>query len=105
MHEDHDQEEEDGGWTVVMESYMVDVPADSCKKDTCLFADTIVRCNLKALARVAKVMCCDQVVLVPRIITNLILLISDELISTITLFLPNNDIPTFKITSQTTLRH
>lgn len=45
---------EDGGGrrdqTVVVESYVVDVPPDSCEVDTCLFADTIVGYNLRSLA-------------------------------------------------------
>lgn len=43
-----------GGRTVVVESYVVDIPVDSCEEDTCLFADTIIRCNLKSLAKVAE---------------------------------------------------
>ncbi|XP_042064552.1 abscisic acid receptor PYL11-like [Salvia splendens] len=42
--------------TVVMESYVVDIPADSCEEDTCLFAETIIRCNLKSLAKLAEKM-------------------------------------------------
>lgn len=45
-----------GGGTVVMESYVVDIPADSCEGDTCLFAETIIGCNLKSLAKVAEKM-------------------------------------------------
>lgn len=43
-----------GGNTVVMESYVVDVPSGSTKEDTILFANTIVTCNLKWLARTAE---------------------------------------------------
>lgn len=43
-----------GGGTVVVESYVVDVPADSCGEDTCLFADTIIGCNLKSLAKITE---------------------------------------------------
>ncbi|KAG8365540.1 hypothetical protein BUALT_Bualt18G0115700 [Buddleja alternifolia] len=43
-----------GGGTVVMESYVVDIPADSCEEDTCVFVDTIIGCNLKSLARVSE---------------------------------------------------
>lgn len=42
-----------GGECVVIESYTVDVPPGSTKEETCVFADTIVRCNLTSLARVA----------------------------------------------------
>ncbi|XP_047968876.1 abscisic acid receptor PYL12-like [Salvia hispanica] len=42
------------GETVVTESYVVDIPPDSCEEDTCLFADTIIGCNLKSLAKVAE---------------------------------------------------
>lgn len=47
------EEEEEGceGKTVVIESYVVDVPAGSSVEDTCSFANTIVGCNLRSLAR------------------------------------------------------
>ncbi|KAL1562646.1 Abscisic acid receptor pyl11 [Salvia divinorum] len=50
------EEEEGGGDTVVMESYVVDIPSDSCEEDTCLFADTIIGCNLKSLAKLVEKM-------------------------------------------------
>lgn len=52
----HAAEEEggEGGSTVVVESFVVDVPAGSSKEDTVLFANTIVKCNLKWLARTAE---------------------------------------------------
>ncbi|XP_041000726.1 abscisic acid receptor PYL4-like [Juglans microcarpa x Juglans regia] len=40
--------------TIVVESYVVDVPPGNTKEETCVFVDTIVRCNLKSLAQVAK---------------------------------------------------
>ncbi|CAM8931611.1 unnamed protein product [Rhodiola kirilowii] len=42
------------GMTVVVESYEVDVPAGNTKEETCIFVDTIVRCNLQSLARIAQ---------------------------------------------------
>ncbi|XP_009402223.3 abscisic acid receptor PYL4-like [Musa acuminata AAA Group] len=36
--------------TVVVESYVVDVPAGNTREDTRVFVDTIVRCNLHSLA-------------------------------------------------------
>jgi len=42
-----------GNGTVVVESYVVDVPAGNTKEDTCSFLDTIVRCNLQSLAQIA----------------------------------------------------
>ncbi|KAK6124289.1 hypothetical protein DH2020_041980 [Rehmannia glutinosa] len=64
LHEDEEEERGGGGacGTVVIESYVVDIPADSCGEDTCLFADTIIGCNLKSLAKIAEKMCCDEVV-------------------------------------------
>ncbi|XP_057797584.1 abscisic acid receptor PYL12-like [Salvia miltiorrhiza] len=53
--------EECGGETVVMESYVVDIPPDSCEEDTCLFADTIIGCNLKSLAKLTERMACNHV--------------------------------------------
>ncbi|KAK7372534.1 hypothetical protein VNO80_05916 [Phaseolus coccineus] len=41
------------GGTVVIESYVVDVPAGNTKEETCVFVDTIVRCNLQSLAQIA----------------------------------------------------
>ncbi|XVF11038.1 hypothetical protein REPUB_Repub07fG0234900 [Reevesia pubescens] len=37
-------------WTVVLESYVVDVPEGNTEEDTRLFADTVVRLNLQKLA-------------------------------------------------------
>ncbi|KAK4364620.1 hypothetical protein RND71_015978 [Anisodus tanguticus] len=50
----HGFEEKDGGeiWTVVLESYVVDVPEGNTEEDTRLFADTIVKLNLQKLANV-----------------------------------------------------
>ncbi|CAN1283670.1 Abscisic acid receptor PYL11 [Linum perenne] len=44
----------EGRRTVVIESYVVDIPTDSSPEDTCSFADTIIGCNLKSLARIAE---------------------------------------------------
>ncbi|KAL2317090.1 hypothetical protein Fmac_030966 [Flemingia macrophylla] len=41
-----------GGGTVVIESYVVDVPAGNTKEETCVFVDTIVSCNLHSLAQI-----------------------------------------------------
>lgn len=41
-------------WTVVLESYVVDIPEGNTKEDTCMFADTVVRCNLQSLAQVSE---------------------------------------------------
>ena len=45
-------EEEEG--TVVVESYVVDVPPGNTKEETCTFVDTIVRCNLRNLSHLAQ---------------------------------------------------
>ncbi|KAL6131659.1 hypothetical protein ACLB2K_070033 [Fragaria x ananassa] len=45
-----------GTGTVVVESYVVDVPTGNTKEETCVFADTIVRCNLQSLAQIAESM-------------------------------------------------
>ncbi|KAK4353169.1 hypothetical protein RND71_028687 [Anisodus tanguticus] len=49
---------EDGGdgegTVVVVESYVVDVPHGNTKEETCVFVDTIVRCNLQSLAQIAE---------------------------------------------------
>lgn len=46
----------DGGGshrTVVVESYVVDVPQGNTREETCAFVHTIVKCNLQSLARIA----------------------------------------------------
>ncbi|KAL3617465.1 Abscisic acid receptor pyl4 [Castilleja foliolosa] len=40
--------------TVVVESYVVDVPQGNTKEETCVFVDTIVKCNLQSLAQIAE---------------------------------------------------
>ncbi|XP_075507904.1 abscisic acid receptor PYL4-like [Primulina tabacum] len=45
---------ENGGCTVVVESYVVDVPLGNTKEETCFFVDTIVKCNLQSLANTAE---------------------------------------------------
>ncbi|KAF7031415.1 hypothetical protein CFC21_042744 [Triticum aestivum] len=40
--------------TLVVESYVVDVPPGNTSDETRLFVDTIVRCNLQSLARTAE---------------------------------------------------
>ncbi|XP_004293950.1 PREDICTED: abscisic acid receptor PYL11-like [Fragaria vesca subsp. vesca] len=47
-------QEEKGRKCVVIQSYVVDVPAGSSKEDTCLFANTIIECNLRSLAKVSE---------------------------------------------------
>ncbi|XP_071706384.1 abscisic acid receptor PYL4-like [Rutidosis leptorrhynchoides] len=42
------------GSTVVVESYVVDVPPENTKEETCVFVDTIVRCNLISLKQIAE---------------------------------------------------
>lgn len=41
-------------WTVVLESYVVDVPEGNTEEDTRLFADTVVKLNLQKLASVTE---------------------------------------------------
>ncbi|KAL3834803.1 hypothetical protein ACJIZ3_009539 [Penstemon smallii] len=43
-----------GGGTVVVESYVVDVPEGNTEEETCSFIDTIVKCNLQSLAQIAE---------------------------------------------------
>ncbi|KAL3497785.1 hypothetical protein ACH5RR_040517 [Cinchona calisaya] len=47
-------------WTVVLESYIVDVPEGNTEEDTRLFADTFVRLNLQKLASVTEAMSRDH---------------------------------------------
>ncbi|KAG5607449.1 hypothetical protein H5410_028941 [Solanum commersonii] len=53
----HRTEADDGGdgdRTVVVESYVVDVPQGNTKEETRVFIDTIVRCNLQSLGQIAE---------------------------------------------------
>nr|GMC97659.1 abscisic acid receptor PYL4-like [Ipomoea batatas] len=45
---------EPGGTTTVVESYVVDVPPGNTRDETCVFVDTIVKCNLQSLAQIAQ---------------------------------------------------
>lgn len=45
-----------GNGTVVVESFVVDIPPGNTREDTCIFVDTIVRCNLLSLAQMAESM-------------------------------------------------
>jgi len=40
--------------TIVIESYVVDVPHGNTKEDTSLFIETIVKCNLQSLAHISQ---------------------------------------------------
>ncbi|KAI3470923.1 hypothetical protein Pfo_027586, partial [Paulownia fortunei] len=40
--------------TVVVESYVVDIPLGNTTEETCAFVDTIVKCNLQSLAQIAE---------------------------------------------------
>ncbi|KAI3693772.1 hypothetical protein L1987_76724 [Smallanthus sonchifolius] len=46
--------------TVVLESYVVDVPEGNTEEDTRLFADTVVKLNLQKLASVTEAMAHDR---------------------------------------------
>lgn len=43
-----------GNGTIVVESYVVDVPKGNTREETCVFVDTIVKCNLQSLAQIAE---------------------------------------------------
>ncbi|XP_044461220.1 abscisic acid receptor PYL4-like [Mangifera indica] len=45
-----------GTATIVVESYVVDIPPGNTGEDTCTFVDTIIRCNLQSLAQIAEKM-------------------------------------------------
>lgn len=45
----------DGGQgTLVVESFIVDVPEGNTKDDTCFFVEALIKCNLKSLAVVSE---------------------------------------------------
>ncbi|KAK9159188.1 hypothetical protein Scep_005762 [Stephania cephalantha] len=43
-----------GRGTTVVESYVVNIPAGNTKEETCVFVDTIVKCNLQSLAQISE---------------------------------------------------
>ncbi|KAH0632837.1 hypothetical protein KY284_035623 [Solanum tuberosum] len=49
-----DQNTGNVGTTIVVESYVVDIPHGNTKEETCVFVDTIVKCNLQSLAQIAQ---------------------------------------------------
>lgn len=57
----HEVERERTIWTVVLESYVVDVPEGNTEEDTRLFADTVVKLNLQKLASVCESMVRENV--------------------------------------------
>lgn len=40
--------------TLVIESYIADIPEGNTAPDTCMFVDTVIKCNLKSLQTVAE---------------------------------------------------
>lgn len=56
----HEFDHDGGIWTVVLESYIVDVPEGNTEEDTRVFADTVVRLNLQMLASVTEAMSRDH---------------------------------------------
>ncbi|XP_023540507.1 abscisic acid receptor PYR1-like [Cucurbita pepo subsp. pepo] len=52
----HQLERDGQVWSVVLESYAVDVPPGNTEEDTRLFADTVVKLNLQKLASVTEEM-------------------------------------------------
>ncbi|KAF3662875.1 Abscisic acid receptor PYL1 [Capsicum annuum] len=52
----HELNDDGKTWTVVLESYVVDVPEGNTEEDTRLFADTVVKLNLQKLATVTETM-------------------------------------------------
>ncbi|XP_013605906.1 PREDICTED: abscisic acid receptor PYR1-like isoform X4 [Brassica oleracea var. oleracea] len=52
----HRFEKERRVWTVVLESYVVDMPEGNSEDDTRMFADTVVKLNLQRLATVTEAM-------------------------------------------------
>ncbi|XWS74763.1 hypothetical protein CRYUN_Cryun01aG0025400 [Craigia yunnanensis] len=56
-----------GNGTVVVESFVVDIPPGNTREDTCIFVDTIVRCNLQSLAQMAENMAITEKSLSPKL--------------------------------------
>ncbi|XP_074580532.1 abscisic acid receptor PYL3-like [Curcuma longa] len=41
-------------WTLVIESFIVDVPEGNTRDDTCYFVESFIKCNLKSLAAISE---------------------------------------------------
>ncbi|KAJ7537400.1 hypothetical protein O6H91_11G004700 [Diphasiastrum complanatum] len=50
----HQDQAEGNIGTFVVESYVVDIPEGNTMEETCIFANTLVRCNLQSLAKLAE---------------------------------------------------
>ncbi|KAJ7290909.1 hypothetical protein O6H91_01G022500 [Diphasiastrum complanatum] len=50
----HEYEVDGRPETLIVESYVVDVPEGNSKEDTLTFTDTLVRCNLRSLAKLSE---------------------------------------------------
>lgn len=46
--------------TLVIESFVVDVPEGNTKDETCFFVEALIRCNLKSLADVSERMAIED---------------------------------------------
>lgn len=46
--------DQSSGTTIVVESYVVDIPHGNTTEETCVFVDTIVKCNLQSLAQIVE---------------------------------------------------
>ncbi|KAL0442650.1 UNVERIFIED_CONTAM: Abscisic acid receptor PYL12 [Sesamum latifolium] len=57
----HEEEGEgEGGGTVVIESYVVDVPEGNSEEETRVFVNTVLGCNLRSLAYVTEKLACNH---------------------------------------------
>lgn len=50
----HPEITEGGPGTIVVESFVVDVPEGNTKDETCYFVQALIKCNLKSLADVSE---------------------------------------------------
>ncbi|XP_042411156.1 abscisic acid receptor PYL3-like [Zingiber officinale] len=41
-------------WTLVIESFIVDVPEGNTRDDTCFFVESLIKCNIKSLAAISE---------------------------------------------------
>ncbi|CAN8248190.1 unnamed protein product [Cochlearia groenlandica] len=47
--------------TMVIESFVVDVPQDNSKDDTCYFVESLIKCNLNSLASVSETLAAHHI--------------------------------------------
>lgn len=57
----HPEVSEGRHWSMVIESFVVDVPQENTKDETCTFVEALIKCNLKSLADASETLALHRV--------------------------------------------